>query len=95
MVSLGAVSRSSNANEHTGPAATTNHTSTMHPCCAVRPLWVSIDAVWEDATGPGEYRYWVKVDSTGSIDESDESDNVTSGVVLRLLAGTHLPLVSR
>ena len=63
--------------------------------CAVRPIWVSVDATWENGITPGEHRYWAKVDSSGSIDESDETDNVISGVILLVPVGSFLPLVMR
>ena len=63
--------------------------------CAVRPKWVSIDATWEGGMAPGEYRYWIKVDSSESIDESDEADNVTSGIILMMPAGVYLPITLR
>lgn len=63
--------------------------------CAVRPMPVSIDAEWEAGLTPGTYPYWVKVDSSGSIDESNENDNVASGVIVLLPAAQYLPLMVR
>ncbi len=63
--------------------------------CAVRPIKVEVNASWPEGMEPGEYRYWAKVDSPGSVAESNESDNVVSGLVLMLPAAGYVPLVAR
>ncbi|MGD8805471.1 MAG: hypothetical protein PVH65_06450 [Chloroflexota bacterium] len=61
--------------------------------CAVRGLKVSVQASWQEELSSGEYPFWVKVDSSGSIDELDEADNVTNGIFRIAPAGTFIPLV--
>jgi hypothetical protein len=62
--------------------------------CGVRGLKVNVHGIWPD-TPPGDYMYWVKVDSSNSISEVREDDNVASGVLTILPAGTFLPLLVR
>ena len=45
--------------------------------------------------GVGTHSFWVKVDSTEDIAETDETDNVMQGTAIVMPFGVHLPLVQR
>jgi hypothetical protein len=62
--------------------------------CAMRTATVSVTLT---GLGPGTTRYWVQADSGGAVAESDEGDNVTSGVVIVMANArrTLLPFVTR
>jgi hypothetical protein len=60
--------------------------------CTQGALKVELD--WADRL-PGVHRYWVKVDSTQVVFESNEGDNVASGVVIINPLQTFLPLTAR
>ena len=60
--------------------------------CATRPYTVSI--TWNGLT-PGVHRYWVTVDSTGVVAESNETDNTASGVVIVDPLQVMLPSIRR
>lgn len=60
--------------------------------CAQGAFKVELD--WTDRS-PGVHRYWVRVDSTQVIAESNEGDNVTSGVVIINPQQVFLPLTMR
>ena len=62
------------------------------PGCARRSLSVRID--WPDR-GVGSHTYWVKVDTSDAVTESDESDNVLSGQVFVGQYGVYMPLLKR
>ncbi|WP_374689787.1 CARDB domain-containing protein [Promineifilum sp.] len=50
----------------------------------------TVSVTWPDLS-PGTYRYWAKVDSGGEINESDESDNVTTGGVVTVYPAGDYP----
>lgn len=63
--------------------------------CAVRSMRVDVNAIWPAGLKPGDYRYWAKVDSSGSVAESNESDNVAGGHIQMIPVAGFLPLVKR
>jgi len=60
--------------------------------CAVRGLHVTANASWAEDLEPGEYPFWAKVDSNGSVGEEDENDNVASGFFEVFASGTYIPM---
>lgn len=60
--------------------------------CARREI--SVSTVWEDLPS-GIYPYWVKVDSSQNIPETDENDNVGSGLVMIDPIRSFLPVSRR
>jgi hypothetical protein len=60
--------------------------------CARQQIKVSVN--WNDLT-PGLHRYWVKVDSSSVVGESNEGDNVASGFVIINPFQVFLPLSER
>jgi hypothetical protein len=52
------------------------------------------EVAW-DGLSTGLHRYWAKIDSGGWIDESDESDNVSSGYVLVNPEQAFIPFVKK
>lgn len=63
--------------------------------CAVRGLTVTVNAVWEETLSPGNYPFWVKVDSDNSIAEPNEADNIATGTFLVPVESVHLPVLLR
>jgi hypothetical protein len=49
---------------------------------------------WADL-GPGVHRYWAKIDSGNDVSETNENDNVISGIVFVNGDLLHLPITSR
>jgi hypothetical protein len=62
--------------------------------CAVRSLKVPVQAVVQEELSPGDYPFWAKVDSSGSISEPNESDNVISGTFRIVPTGVFIPLIA-
>jgi hypothetical protein len=62
--------------------------------CGLPNLETTVSVPWELNTS-GVHRYWVKVDSSGSISESNEADNVVQGIVIVDPTNVYLPLVNR
>jgi hypothetical protein len=62
--------------------------------CAVRDLAHHFQASWLEELGTGDYQFWAKVNSSGSIIEDSEDDNVVSGMFKILPAGMFIPLVT-
>ena len=60
--------------------------------CARSP--VSVNMSWSGLTS-GAHRYWVKVDSDNALNESDEGDNIISGIVLVDPYQNFLPSIRR
>jgi hypothetical protein len=60
--------------------------------CARKAITASV--IWPDLN-PGLHRYWVDVDSGATITESNENDNVKSGLVLIDPGQTFLPTLPR
>jgi hypothetical protein len=60
--------------------------------CARQQIKVSVN--WNNLP-PGLHRYWVKVDSSGVVAESNEGDNVRSGFVIINPFQVYLPLSQR
>lgn len=60
--------------------------------CARGPIRVGVD--WPGLTA-GVHRFWVKVDSGTAVTESNENDNVISGLVIVNPKQVFLPLVSK
>ena len=63
--------------------------------CAVRQLWVQDAFVLEQSLEAGEYPYWVKVNDPYSIVETDDTDNVASGLFTVVGNGVFVPFVAR
>ncbi len=55
--------------------------------------WAVAMTTWDDLP-TGSHRFWVRVDSTGVVDETDETDNVASGIVYINQPQLYLPLVA-
>jgi len=60
--------------------------------CAIRSTRVSV--TWSGLSA-GTYPFWVKVDSSNAIHETNEVDNVAEGAVTVYQYGTYLPLMHR
>jgi hypothetical protein len=60
--------------------------------CATRYIEVSVD--WPGLS-IGEHPFWVEIDSPDTITESNEGDNVTTGLVRVLSGGLFLPTLMR
>jgi len=54
----------------------------------------SVTTTWTDLA-VGRYPYWVYVDSDKKLAESDEDDNVTSGIAEIFAHRTMLPVLRR
>ncbi|MGD8805472.1 MAG: CARDB domain-containing protein, partial [Chloroflexota bacterium] len=63
--------------------------------CAVRGLEVEVQANWQEELNTGDYFFWAKVDSSSSITEVREDDNVIIGKLKILPVGAFVPLVTR
>ncbi len=62
--------------------------------CAVRSLQVDVQASWQEDLSPGDYPFWVKVNSDGAIGETNENDNVSTGMFKVIPVGVFIPLVT-
>ena len=60
--------------------------------CGTRYFNVTVD--WPDLP-EGEFPFWVKIDYLDEIGESDEEDNVVSGIVRVKPLGVYLPTIIR
>ena len=60
--------------------------------CVGRPLVAQV--TWADLP-VGDHPFWVKVDSADNIGETNEEDNIGTGIVRVSVHGRFLPLVSR
>jgi len=63
--------------------------------CAVRGFDVTVTASWAEDLETGVYPYWAKVDSSNSVGEENEKDNVASGIVTVIPASLYIPMVVR
>ena len=59
--------------------------------CAVHFMDASV--IWSDLP-VGSHQFWAKIDPLDLINESNETDNITSGEVLVLPARSYMPVVS-
>lgn len=60
--------------------------------CARREILSGV--IWDDLD-TGAYRYWVEIDSEGGIEESEEGDNVSSGIVIVNPQQVFTPITAR
>ena len=60
--------------------------------CGTRHINVTVD--WPGLPA-GEHPFWVKIDYLDEIGESDEGDNVASGIVSVNALGIYLPIINR
>jgi hypothetical protein len=62
--------------------------------CGLPNFETTVSVPWQ-LTSPGVHRFWVKVDSSGIISESNESDNVAQSVVIVDPINVYAPIVRR